>query len=63
MNCDHFFFLNKKTKLVEVSLDNLDYEPIPAKTDYKYSVWVLVRKREKNGKFKNFWKHICSLIF
>ena len=32
MNCDPFYFLSKKTKLVEVS------KPIRAKTDYKYSV-------------------------
>ena len=37
MNCDPFFFLSKKTKLTEVSLDNLNKGPIPAKTDYKYS--------------------------
>ena len=37
MNCDPFFFLSEKTKLIEVNLDNLNEGPIPAKTDCKYS--------------------------
>ena len=36
MNCDLFFFLSCKTRLVEVSLDNHVIGKIPAKTDYKF---------------------------
>ena len=37
MNCDPFLFVSKKTKLIEVSLDNLNEGPIFYKTDCKYS--------------------------
>ena len=37
INCDPFRYLSKKTWNIEVSLDNLNEGPIPAKTDYKYS--------------------------
>ena len=36
MNCDPFFFLNKKTKNIDVSVDNLNGRPIPAKSDNRY---------------------------
>ena len=35
MNCDPFFFLSNKTKLIEVSLDNPYEDKMPVKTDYK----------------------------
>ena len=35
MNCDPFFFLSNKTRLIEVSLDNPYEDKIPVKTDYK----------------------------
>ena len=38
INYDPFFYLSKETKNIEVSLDNLNEGPIPAKTDYKYSL-------------------------
>ena len=36
MNCDPFFFLSKKTKNIEVSLDNLKGGSIIAESDYRY---------------------------
>ena len=36
MNCDPFFFLSNKTRLIEVSLENPYEDNIPIKTDYKF---------------------------
>lgn len=36
MNFDSFFFLSKKTKNIEVSLDNLNGGSITAESDYRY---------------------------
>ena len=36
MNCDPFFFLNCKMRLVEVCLDNPYEDKIPQKTDYRF---------------------------
>ena len=33
ISCDPFFFFSKKTKVVEISLDNSDEEQIPVLTD------------------------------
>ena len=35
MNCEPFFFLSNKTRLIEVSLNNPDEDKIRSKTDYK----------------------------
>ena len=34
IKCDPFFFFSKKTKMVEISLDNPDEEQSPVLTDH-----------------------------
>ena len=36
INGDPFFFLSRKTRLIEVSLDNPHEDKIPARTDYRF---------------------------
>ena len=38
MKCEPFFFRSKKTKMIEIDLDNANKEHCPVNTDYKYMV-------------------------
>ena len=38
MKCEPFFFRSKKTKMIEIDLDNANKEHWPVNTDYKYMV-------------------------
>ena len=53
INCDPFFFLSKKTIMLEISLDNPDEEQIPVLTDHYY--FLVLRKKTQITENQNFF--------
>ena len=45
VKCEPFFFHSRKTKMIEIGLDNPNKECVLVKSDYKYMVYILKKQK------------------